>query len=109
VVKQVVPSTTPDGSTAGALPAGGWTFGATTITSGLTISPTSGETATGTGALNFGLTFPGGVTTGDLTVTETVQAGYTLHPVGGSNATCFRLDTTPPTQIPSGNTTNGFT
>ncbi len=41
----------------------GWTFGATTTTSGVTIAPASGATAAGTGALNFNLTFPGGTTT----------------------------------------------
>ena len=44
VVKQVVPPGTPVGSTAGAQPAGGWVFGATTTTSGVTINPASGTT-----------------------------------------------------------------
>ena len=34
VIKQVVPNTAPPGSITGATPAGGWTFGATTTTSG---------------------------------------------------------------------------
>ena len=45
VVKQVVPSTAPPGSITGAVPAGGWQFGATTTTSGVAINPTSGTTA----------------------------------------------------------------
>ncbi len=41
-------------------------------------------TATGTGAANFPLTFTGGATTGPVTLTETLQAGYTLQQVGGN-------------------------
>ena len=93
VVKQVVPSTAPAGSITGAVPAGGWQFGATTTTSGVAINPTSGATAAASGALNFNLTFPGGTTTAPVTVTETQQAGYTLVQQGGLNATCRRLDT----------------
>ncbi len=93
VIKQVVPSTAPPGSITGAVPAGGWQFGATTTTSGVTISPTSGTTASGSGAVNFNLTFPGGTTTAPVTVNETQQPGFTLVPQGGLNATCRRLDT----------------
>ena len=93
VIKQFVPSTAPPGSITGAVPAGGWTFGATTTASGVGISPTSGATASGSGALNFNLSFPGGTTTAPVTVAETQQAGYTLVQVGGFNATCRRLDT----------------
>ena len=93
VVKQVVPSTAPPGSITGAVPAGGWQFGATTTASGVAINPTSGTTAAASGALNFNLSFPGGTTTAPVTVTETQQAGYTLVQQGGLNATCRRLDT----------------
>ena len=93
VVKQVVPNTAPAGSITGAAPAGGWTFGATTTASGVTIAPPSGATATGTGALNFNLTFPGGTTTAPVTAVETQQSGFTLQPVGGFNAVCTRPDT----------------
>ena len=93
VIKQVVPSTAPPGSTTGAAPAGGWTFAASTTASGVGISPPSGATANGSGALSFNLSFPGGTTTAPVTVAETQQAGYTLVPVGGFNATCTRLDT----------------
>ena len=82
VIKQVVPSTAPPGSITGAVPAGGWQFGATTTTSGVAINPTSGTTAAASGALNFNLSFPGGTTTAPVTVTETQQAGYTLVPAG---------------------------
>ena len=93
VVKQVVPNTAPAGSIIGAVPAGGWTFGATTTASGVTIAPPSGATATGTGALNFNLTFPGGTTTAPVAAVETQQSGFTLQPVGGFNAVCTRPDT----------------
>ena len=93
VVKQVVPNTAPPGSITGAVPAGGWQFGATTTTSGVAINPTSGTTAAASGALNFNLSFPGGTTTAPVTVAETQQAGYTLVQQGGLNATCRRLDT----------------
>ncbi len=92
VVKQVVPFGTPANSTAGAIPAGGWTFGGA-VTSGVTVSPASGQTATGTGALNFNLTFPGGTTSTTFTGTETQQSGYTLHTISGANAVCTRIDT----------------
>lgn len=92
VVKQVVPPSTPPGQTTGAVPTGGFTFGAT-ATNGVTVAPPSGQTAAGTGALNFALSFPGGVTTAPVTVTETQQPGYTLQQVNGSNGTCVRTDT----------------
>ncbi len=80
VVKQVVPFSAPAGTTAGSVPAGGWTFGGT-ATSSVTVDPGSGVTAAGTGALNFNLGFPGGTTTTNFTATETQQSGYTLQPV----------------------------
>jgi len=93
VVKQIVPASAPAGSTTGAQPAGDWTFAATNPATGITVTPpTSRETATGTGAANFPLTFTGGTTAGNVTFTETQQAGYTLQQVGGNNATCVRLD-----------------
>ncbi|MCO5953558.1 VWA domain-containing protein [Microbacterium yannicii] len=107
VVKQVVPPATPVGSTAGAQPAGGWDFGASTTTSGVTINPASGTTSATTGAVNYELTFPGGTTAASVTVTETPQAGYALNPIGGFNAVCTRVDTG--ASLPVTNTTNGFT
>lgn len=94
VVKQTVPSTTPDGSIDGAQPAGGWNFTASTTTSGVTVNtPTTATTAAGTGAVNFNLTFAGGVTSGDVSLTETLLSGFTLHPVGGFNAVCTDVGT----------------
>ena len=94
VIKQVVPSTAPAGSITGAQPAGGWTFAGVSNDAGVTIDPpTTRVTATGTGAVNFPLTFAGGVQSGALTFTETQQAGYTLQQVGGANAVCTRTDT----------------
>ena len=90
VVKQVIP---PGGTPAQATPAGGWTMTASAPSTGVTITPPlSGPTATGTGAINFPLTFAGGTSTGQLSVTETQQAGYTLVQQGGFNATCNRID-----------------
>ena len=83
MVKQVVPARHPSGRITGATPAGGWTFGATANSSGVTVSPASGVTGVGTGAVNFNLTFPGGTTTATATLTETQQPGYTLQPVIG--------------------------
>ena len=93
MVKQVVPSTAPPGSTTGAVPAGGWQFAASTATSGVVVTPTSGSTAVGSGAVSFDLTFPGGTTTAPVTLNETLQPGYTLVPQGTFNASCRRLDT----------------
>ncbi|MBP1079174.1 hypothetical protein JOD63_003142 [Microbacterium terrae] len=107
VVKQVVPPGTPIGSTAGAQPAGGWTFGAATTTPGVTVAPASGVTSADTGALNYDLTFPGGTTDAPVTVTETPQAGYALNPIGGFNAVCTRIDTGAALAVT--NTANGFT
>ena len=114
VIKQVVPSTAPPARSTGATPAGGWTFGATTTTNGVTIAPASGATAGGTGALNFALTFPGGTTTAPVAVTETLEpGGFTLVQVGGFNAVCTRPGaraTDPPIPVPVTNTgALGFT
>ncbi len=46
-----------------------------------TVTPGSGVTAAGTGAVNFNLNFPGGTTTTNFTATETQQSGYTLQQV----------------------------
>ena len=93
MIKQVVPSTAPPGTTTGAVPAGGWQFAASTATSGVVIAPTSGTTAVGSGAVSFDLTFPGGTTTAPVTLNETLQSGYTLVQQGTFNASCRRLDT----------------
>jgi fimbrial isopeptide formation D2 family protein len=93
VIKQVVPTTAPPGTITGATPQGGWTFTAVGST-GITVdAPTSRDTAPGTGAANFPLSFGGGTTSGPVTLTETLQPGYTLQPVNNANATCIRQDT----------------
>ena len=43
-------------------PAGGWTFAASTTTSGVTITPPRRRVTDVTGALSFALTFSGGTT-----------------------------------------------
>jgi large repetitive protein len=105
VVKQIVPPTAPPGSIAGAVPAGGWQFDASSSNSGLTIAPTSGQTAIGTGAINFGLSFAGGVTSAPAAFAETQQPGYILQPVSGANAVCTRQDTG--AMLPVTNTAGG--
>lgn len=92
VIKEVIPSTTTPPALTGATPAGGWTFG-TVATGGVTVNPASGVTATGTGAVNFALTFPTGITATTAAVTETQQSGYTLQQVSAANAVCTRTDT----------------
>nr|WP_240977636.1 VWA domain-containing protein [Planctomonas sp. JC2975] len=106
IVKQVVPPGTPVNSIAGAQPAGGWTFGASTTTTGVTINPASGVTADGTGAVNFALTFTG-TTTAAVNVSETQQAGFSLHTINGDNAVCTRIDTG--AGVPITNVGDGFT
>lgn len=92
VVKQVVPASAPDGSVAGATPQGGWVF-TTSANNGITVGGSPGTTASGTGAVNFPLTFPSSGTTGTATVTETQKDDHTLQQVGGKNAVCVRVDT----------------
>ena len=50
-------------------------------------------TADGTGTVSYPLDFPGGTTSGSVTVTEAQQAGFTLQPVNGQNAVCTNLNT----------------
>ncbi len=61
VVKQVVPGSAPEGSISGSSPAGDWVFDASANNS-IVVADSSGTTASDTGAVNFPLTFPGGVT-----------------------------------------------
>lgn len=91
VIKNVIP---PGGTLDDALPAGGWQLAATTPTPDLGIAPTPADSVTefGTGAVNFGLTFDDGQTSGTVDVVETQQPGYSLVPVGGGNARCTLLD-----------------
>ncbi len=96
VVKQVLPPGLADLS--GGTPAGGWTFTTQGSTS-VTVAPQSGTTADDTGAVSFDLTFGQGTSSGPITVTETIQSGYTLVPQAGLNATCRRLDTSAPVTV----------
>lgn len=110
VVKQVVPPTTPDGSTAGAVPTGGWNFQVDSTTNGATVDPTSGTTAAN-GALEFDVDLPGGVAASTIGISEVPtaeQAGFEIHPIGGKNAVCFRTDTQAPLEVTNVGT-YGFT
>lgn len=80
VVKKVIP---PNGTVADAVPAGGWTF---TGSSG-NITPNSGATAGGTGAVSFTANLNGAASV-PVTLTETLQSGFAIAPQGGKNATC---------------------
>ncbi|KQM84187.1 hypothetical protein [Agromyces sp. Leaf222] len=98
VVKQVIP---PGGTIATAQPAAGWSVSATnpnpgTITVG-TPNPANGQTDN-TGAVNYPLDFPGGVS-GTVTIRETQQPGYTIAQQGGVNAVCRDLSTNPATNV----------
>ncbi|GAA1943964.1 LPXTG cell wall anchor domain-containing protein [Microbacterium deminutum] len=111
VTKQIVPSSAPVGSITGAVPAGaGWQFTSAINPSTITTpSAVQTTTADGTGTVNYPLTFPGGTTTGAMTVTEAQQSGFTLQPVTGQNAVCMNLSTTPATAVPVVNVADGFT
>ena len=67
----------------------GWTFGVSP-SNGVTASPASGSTDSN-GAVNFNLTYPGGVSTSSVTATETADPAYDLTQQGGKNAVCTRL------------------
>ncbi|PJJ56830.1 hypothetical protein CLV56_1043 [Mumia flava] len=91
VVKEIVPS---GGTVADATPAGaGWTFDAASSTTGAAIDAPTSRTTDDSSAVNFPITFDGGVTTGTIGITEQQQPGYTLVPVGGANAECTNLGT----------------
>ncbi len=108
VTKMVVPNTSPVGSIVGAAPAvAGWTFTASNP-SGLTApDPVQTTVADGTGTVAFPLDFAGGNLSGDVTITETQQPGYSLVPVGGQNAVCRNL-VTGASVVPIGNPADGF-
>ena len=105
VVKQIVGA---DGDIANATPGGaGWTFDAATTTAGVTL-PTTTATTDSTSAVNFPITFTGGVATGAITVEETPQEGENLFPVGGFNAVCRNLATDEAVTVTNSGAT-GFT
>ena len=72
VIKEVVP---PGGTTADAQPVGGWTFSVDSTNS--TVSNSPGTTADGTGSVNFPLGFVNATDETDVTVSETLQGGFT--------------------------------
>src|SRR6185436_9189252 len=81
-------------------PTGGWTF--TSPTPG--VIPASGITDAASGAVSFEAQLAGQPSV-PVTLTETVQAGFTLAPQAGLNATCL-LNGSP---VASTNVTDGFT
>ncbi|MFJ2960447.1 vWA domain-containing protein [Streptomyces sp. NPDC087270] len=94
VVKQIAPEDTTGEDVTGATPAGpGWTFDASTTTSGMTGLPdTQTTTSDGTGAVTFHPGF-GVNTSADLTVGEIQHPDYALVTQDGRNAVCTDLDT----------------
>ncbi|KAB1660922.1 DUF11 domain-containing protein [Pseudoclavibacter sp. CFCC 13796] len=110
VVKQIVPSSTTGEDVSGATPAGaGWTFDASTTTSGVGGLPTSKTTTTdGTGAVSIPFTYPSGVTGIPLEVSERQQPGFSLVTQGGKNAICTNLVTQQPIVVENAGAT-GFT
>ncbi|MBO3086605.1 DUF7927 domain-containing protein [Cellulomonas fengjieae] len=105
VVKQIVDSS---GDLSTATPGGaGWTFDASTATTGVTIANPSATTDSSS-AVNFPLTYGGGVTSGAIEVQEQPQTGTTLFPVDGANAVCTDLDTDQPLTVTNAEPT-GFT
>ncbi len=80
VVKKIIP---PGGTPADAVPASGWTISTSTVD----VTPASGETQDGTGAINFDANLEGAPSR-SVTLAETLQSGYTLVQQGGANAAC---------------------
>jgi Prealbumin-like fold domain/von Willebrand factor type A domain len=99
VVKDIIP---PGGTIADGVPTGGWTF--TSSTSGVT--PMSGATADGTGAISF--TAPlNGASSLPVSLAETQQSGFTLVQNAGKNATCSNGGS--PVTVTNAATGPGFT
>lgn len=109
VTKQIVPTSAPEGSITGAIPAGaGWTFTASGLTGGATTpDPERTTIGDGTGTVAWPLDFPGGVASANVTVTESQQDGFTLTQVNGQNAVCTNLNTGNPV-IPTNQGALGF-
>lgn len=93
VVKQLVSSSSTGESTAGATPAGGWTFEARTSASGVGPASQSGTTVAGTGAVNFPLAFSHGAAPAGVTIAETQQPGHSIVTQGGKRAACVDIAT----------------
>ncbi|MBF0689050.1 MAG: VWA domain-containing protein [Cellulomonas sp.] len=93
VVKQLVGAA---GDITSATPGGaGWTFDASTTTTGVSLE-TGSATTDSTSAVSFPVTYAGGVTSGTIEVQEQPRTGTTLFPVDGANAVCTDLDTGQP-------------
>ncbi|MFX0593182.1 prealbumin-like fold domain-containing protein [Melissospora conviva] len=80
IVKQVIPA---GGTVDDAVPTGGWTFSTTSAD----VTPASGQTANGTGAVSFSVDF-GNDETREVTFAETLQPNFTLIQQDGFNAAC---------------------
>lgn len=105
VVKQVVGA---DGDVSNATPGGaGWTFNASTTSTGVEL-PTTSATTDASSAVNFPITYEGGVTSGAVEVQEEPRDGTTLFPVGGDNAVCTNLETGASVPVDNAGST-GFT
>ncbi|MFI0721405.1 vWA domain-containing protein [Streptomyces sp. NPDC021224] len=110
VVKQIAPEGTTGEDVTGSVPAGaGWTFDASTTTSGVTGLPDRQTTiADGTGSVTFTPGF-GTNPSADITVGEVQQSGYDLVTQGGQNAICTDLDTGQVLPVSNTATGPGFT
>ncbi|WP_428347972.1 beta strand repeat-containing protein [Nocardioides sp.] len=109
VVKQIVPTGNTGENIAGSTPApAGWQFTGTTTTAGVTGLPSTQTTTNdGTGAAQFPLGFPGGVTSAAVTVKEAQQTGYQIVTQGGANAVCTNLATGAAVSVTNDNSTPG--
>ncbi|WP_436778341.1 vWA domain-containing protein [Yinghuangia sp. YIM S09857] len=100
VVKQIVPAGTTGEDTTGAVNAGpGWTFDASTATTGIGGMPAT-ETTTddGTGSVAFQPSF-NAVDNGVFTITETQHTDHELVTQNGRNAVCTDLGTGNPVDV----------
>jgi LPXTG-motif cell wall-anchored protein len=93
VVKEIVPIDNEGEDVTGAVPAGpGWTMSGSTTTPDIGGLPDEQVTDdSGTGTVNFDLTFPADTPGASVKVNETQQAANTLVTQGGQNAVCEDL------------------
>lgn len=108
IVKQVVDEGTTGEDKTGQTPTGGWEFTVDSDNPAITPATQSGTTAGGTGAVNFPLEFDTSSTTGNVTVTETVQAGHSIVTTGGKNAVCTEVESGDAVTV-TNDGANGFT
>ncbi len=109
VVKQIVPTGNTGENIAGSTPApAGWQFTGTTTTAGVTGLPSTQTTTNdGTGAVQFPLGFPGGVTSAAVTVKEAQHTNYQIVTQGGANAVCTNLATGAAVSVTNDSSTPG--